>query len=275
MNWQKPHIDEENRFGIAVTAGIHIVLLIIAILWHIRMDIDTRPAYIEVALGEYQTGALAEFAEQQPEEVATRPDPAEVEPEEPEPEVPEPEEVTPEVPEEAARPVDLADQVEEVDSEPVETPDTEQINPESTPVQQQEEVVASPPRTEQAEQIQEGEDQSGDERGLVGELDVEQGIGTDADRASPYDLRWEGDLERSPMVQPLPENRQDVEATITVRFEVTPKGSVGRIIPLRKMNPELEREVMNKLRSWQFSRLPSGVPQEAQWGLITFRFVLD
>src|SRR5690625_4016197 len=240
MNWQKPHIDEENRFGIAVTAGIHIVLLIIAILWHIRMDIDTRPAYIEVALGEYQTGSLAEFAEQQPEEVATQPDPAEVEPEEPEPEVPEPEEVTPEVREEAARPVDLADQIEEVAIEPVTNPVTEQINPESNPVEQQEEVVASPPRTEQAEEIQEGEEQSGDEQGLVGDLDVEQGIGNDADRASPYDLRWEGDLERSPMVQPLPENRQDVEATITVRFEVTPQGSVGRIIPLRKMNPRSE-----------------------------------
>jgi TonB family protein len=77
------------------------------------------------------------------------------------------------------------------------------------------------------------------------------------------------------MVQPLPENTTDHEATITIRFEVKPDGSIGRIIPLKKMNPELEREVMHTLRSWRFSRLPSGIPQQSQWGTITFRFVLD
>jgi TonB family protein len=77
------------------------------------------------------------------------------------------------------------------------------------------------------------------------------------------------------MVQPLPSNQTNEEAVISVRFEVHPDGSLGRIIPLRKMNPELEREVMRTLRSWRFSRLPSGVPQEPQWGIITFRFVLD
>jgi len=93
--------------------------------------------------------------------------------------------------------------------------------------------------------------------------------------SSPYDLRWEGDFDRSPMVQPLPENVSDVEAVITVRFEVFPDGSIGRIIPLRQMNTELGREVMQTLRSWRFSSLPSGVPQEPQWGTITFRFVYD
>lgn len=95
------------------------------------------------------------------------------------------------------------------------------------------------------------------------------------DRSAPYDLQWEGELDRSPMVQPLPSNPTNEEATITIRFEVKPDGSLGRVFPLRQMNPELEREVMSTLRSWRFSRLPSGVPQEPQWGTITFRFVLD
>jgi periplasmic protein TonB len=77
------------------------------------------------------------------------------------------------------------------------------------------------------------------------------------------------------MQQPLPVNRTNQEATITVRIEVDPQGNVVRIMPLRRMNPELEREVMQTLRSWRFSRLPSGVPQEVQYGTITFRFVLD
>lgn len=94
-------------------------------------------------------------------------------------------------------------------------------------------------------------------------------------RSSPYNLQWEGNLDRSPMVQPLPENVAGFEAVISIRFEVLPNGSIGRIIPLRKLDPDVEREVMRTLRSWRFSRLPSGVPQEPQWGSITFRFVLD
>lgn len=87
-----------------------------------------------------------------------------------------------------------------------------------------------------------------------------------------YDLSWEGAIDRSPMVQPLPKNTSNSEGVITLRFEVRPDGTVGKIIPLRKMNPELEREGMSTLRSWKFSRLPGGVPQQSQWGTITFRF---
>ena len=93
--------------------------------------------------------------------------------------------------------------------------------------------------------------------------------------SSPYQLQWEGDLDRSPMVQPLPSNPTNIEANVTVRFEVMPDGTLGRVFPLRKMNPELEREIMKTLRSWRFSRLPSGVPHDPQWGTITFRFIQD
>lgn len=92
---------------------------------------------------------------------------------------------------------------------------------------------------------------------------------------SPYELQWEGDIERAPMAQPLPTNVANAEAVITVRFEVRPNGTVGRIIPLRKMSAELETEVMRTLRSWRFNRLPKGIPQQPQWGTITFRFITD
>lgn len=95
------------------------------------------------------------------------------------------------------------------------------------------------------------------------------------EKSAPYELNWEGDIERNPMVQPLPDNTTDSEATVTIRFEVKPDGSIGRIVPLKKMNPELEREVTRTLRSWRFSQLPSGVPQQSQWGTITFRFVKE
>ncbi len=276
LDWFKFNVDKEDRFGLAVTGAIHLVLFIIAILYTINMDYDNRPAYIEVTLGEFRSGTIAEQAEVQQEQVATRPNPAETEPEDPDPEITQPVETPQQPEEEVAKPVELPEQQEEIQSEEVvETPETEVIDPQIIEVDEEVEEEVVPPEAQEAEEIQEGVETSGDERGTTGEVNVDQGTGNNPDRSAPYELQWEGDLERSPMVQPLPGNQTNEEATITIRFEVNPDGSLGRVIPLRKMNPELEREVMRTLRSWRFSRLPSGVPQEPQWGTITFRFVLD
>ncbi len=275
LEWIKSHIDEEDRFGVGITASIHIVILIIAILYTIEPDMN-RAAFMEVTLGEFRSGTLAQQSEVQNEQVATRPNPSEVEPEEVDPEITQPAE-TPQNPvEETTKPVDLPDQEEEVpEDETVQTPETDVINPENQ--EETEEVVEEvvPPQTQEDEQIEEGVEDSGDEEGTSGDPNVDQGPGNTPDKSAPYDLQWEGELNRDPMVQPLPDNQTNEEAVITIRFEVHPDGSLGRVIPLKKMNPELEREVMRTLRSWRFSRLPSGVPQEPQWGTITFRFVLE
>lgn len=275
LEWIKSHIDDEDRFGLAITAAIHIVILIIAILYTIQPNMN-RAAFMEVTLGEFRSGTLAQQSEVQNEQVATRPNPSEVEPEEVDPEITQPVE-TPQNPvEETTKPVDLPDQEEEIeDEETVETPETEVINPENE--EETEEVIEEvvPPQTQEDEEITEGVEDSGDEAGTSGDPNVDQGPGNTPDKSAPYDLQWEGELNRTPMVQPLPENQTNEEAVITIRFEVHPDGSLGRVIPLKKMNPELEREVMRTLRSWRFSRLPSGAPQEPQWGTITFRFVLE
>lgn len=276
LKWFKTKFDKEDRFGLGITGGIHFLLLIIALLYNISFDIDNRPAYIEVTLGEFRSGTIAEQAEVQREQVATRPNPAETEPENPNPDIIQPVEQPQTPQDETTKPVNLPEEVEEiVNEEVVETPETDIIDPQT--VETTEDIVEEevPPQTREAEQIQEGVTESGDVRGTRGEVDVDQGTGSNPDRSAPYDLEWEGELDRSPMVQPLPSNQTNEEATITIRFEVNPDGSLGRVIPLRKMNPELEREVMRTLRSWRFSRLPAGVPQEPQWGTITFRFVLD
>src|SRR5690625_2328198 len=174
QEWLKSYINDNNRFGWTVTGLFHLLLLLVALLYHIQMNFDARPSWIEVTLGEYQTGTMAEYAEEQQEEVETRPDPAEVQPEEPDPEVPEPEVVPEQVTEETAKPVDLAEQQEEIfDDEVIETPDTDQIDPQVVPEQNQEEVEA-PPRTQQDDQIAEGAEVSGDVRGNRGDLNVDQ-----------------------------------------------------------------------------------------------------
>tara|TARA_R100001143_G_scaffold63607_1_gene73995 strand:+ start:45030 stop:45860 length:831 start_codon:yes stop_codon:yes gene_type:complete len=276
MDWLKKYLEDDDRFGASVTAAIHLVILIIALLYTIDFNTDQRSAFIEVTLGEFRSGTLAQRAPVQRQEVATRPNPAVVEPNEPDPEIVQPVE-TPQNPvEEIAKPVDLPDQVEDiVDDDVVETPETEVIDPQAVEVTENEIEQVTPPLTQEDEQTRQGVPESGDERGADGDPNVDQGVGNSPDRAAPYDLQWEGELNRSPMVQPLPTNQTNEEAVITIRFEVNPDGSLGRVMPMRKMNPELEREVMRTLRSWRFSRLPSGVPQEVQWGTITFRFVLD
>lgn len=268
-------LNEENRFALMVTGGVHLVLLVIFILYTFTIEPNIRPSFIEIQFGEFRSGTPTEYAEERNQEVATRPDPSEVEPEEPQPQKPVP--VTEQQPttEETAKPVDAPDQTEEIQEEEIITPDTDNIEPEEIADVQEQEDIIIPPKAEQAAEQQEGAQTSGDEAGQTGRLNSDQGTGNEVDKSAPYELKWEGDLERSPMVQPLPRNNAGIEATLTIRFEVKPNGTIGRIIPLRKMNPELEREVMQTLRNWRFSRLPSGAPQQSQWGTITFRFVLE
>ena len=267
--------NEEDRFALAVTGGVHVALVIVFLLYTFSIEANVRPSFIEVEFGEFQTGTPAEYAEQQAEQVATRPDPSDTKPENPEPEEPEPVEEQQESTEETTKPVDAPDQTEEIEEEPVETPETDKVNPQEDTETDEPKEVTIPPKTEEDEEQQEGAETSGDEQGNTGELNADQGTGNEQEKSAPYELNWEGDIERNPMVQPLPDNTTDAEATITIRFEVKPDGSIGRIVPLKKMNPELEREVMRTLRSWRFSQLPSGLPQQSQWGTITFRFVLE
>jgi TonB family protein len=272
---QLPTLDNEDRFALMVTGGVHLLLVIIFLLYSFSIQNEVRPSYIEVEFGEFRSGSPTEFAEEQTEQVATTQNPSETEPEEPEPEQPDPVEEKQATSEEQTKPVDAPEEIEEVEAEVVETPETDEIDPEQETADDEKHEVTVPPKTEEAEEQQEGEEASGDEKGNTGEIDTDQGTGNQEDKSAPYELTWEGDINRSPMMQPLPENISGAEAMLTIRFEVKPDGRVGKIIPLKKMNPELEREVMNTLHNWRFSRLPSGVPQESQWGTITFRFVLD
>jgi|SRR5699024_6259740 len=270
-----PTLHDEDRFALLITGGLHVVLLIIFMLYTFTIQSNARPSFVEVEFGEFREGKRAEFAEQQNDEVATNPDPSEVEPENPEPDSPNEVQEQQETTDEDTKEVDLADQQEDIQEEEVETPETDKVDPENESAAEQHEEVTVPPKTEKDETQKEGAETSGDVKGDKGDFDADQGRGNEKDKSAPYNLKWEGNIDRSPMVQPLPDNTTGQQATITIRFEVKPDGTVGRIIPRKKMNPELEREVMRTLRSWRFSRLPSGAPQEPQWGTITFRFIVN
>ncbi len=68
-----PDLNNEDRFALAITGGVHVVLFVIFVLYTFSIEANVRPSFIEVEFGEFQTGTPAEYAEEQAEEVATRP----------------------------------------------------------------------------------------------------------------------------------------------------------------------------------------------------------
>lgn len=87
----------------------------------------------------------------------------------------------------------------------------------------------------------------------------------------------EGDAARRSIVRKIipqyPPGLQK-EATIKVRFEVLPDGTVSNMIPMIKGEPTLENLTLEALRQWQFNPLPPALEQKTVTGIITFRYVL-
>jgi outer membrane biosynthesis protein TonB len=270
----KRSFTKEERFGLIFTSVLNLVLIILLLLIYTRDTSVDRAAFMEITLGEFSDGTVAQFNPQRNPVVATRPNPARDRTPDPEPQ-PRPVEQPEPRQQEIVKEVELPEHIEEVREEVISTPLTEVVDPTKRTDEVSPERVQVEQQAQRDEIVREGAETSGDIRGVRGRVDADQGTSFDPVRSAPYQLEWEGDVQRSPLVQPLPNYTVEVEAVITIRFEVRPDGSVGRIQPLRRMNPELEAEVVRTLRGWRFSRLPANMPQESQFGVITFRFVLS
>lgn len=268
------NLQNEDRFALYITGGFHLALVVFFILYSFSINQNVRPSFIEVQFGEYKTGTQAEFSQVVNEQVATSPNPSDVEPENPQPNR-QPAEEQQVSANETTKPVDAPDQKQEVKEEELKTADTDKVDPEKMTAETKQEEVVIPPKARQSDTRQQGAENSGDTEGTTGDVDADQGVGNEKEKAAPFNLNIEG-INRDPLVQPLPSNTSGYQATVVLQFEVTPQGRVTNIIPLRKSgSPEIDREVIRTLSSWRFSRLPSDVPQQNQKGTITFRFVLE
>lgn len=272
----KRELTKEERFGLKVSVSAHVLFLILAWFLISGQPQQDRVALMEVTLGEFREGAPAQQAPEPVEDAETDPDPDPVE-DTPEPTPP----PQPTPPEEVATPVELPDQPEPVQSEEVVvTPQTEVIDPtavepEPDEIEQPEPEQEPDPEPQPEPRPRPGSLVSGTPDIVTNQPAAVDGTGRDADRSAPYLLEWEGSLGRQAQINPLPDYTVDVEAIITVRFAVRPDGTVGSVTPVRRTDPDLENEVIRTIRSWRFNRLPAGVPQETQYGTVTFRFVLD
>lgn len=265
---------KEQISGIAITAGVHALLLLWAYLYVMPQKEQQRAAFIEVTLGEFKSGSPSKRAPQNAEEVKRRVNPSQnlVKEEE----IDQPKE---DLQKSKTAPVKAADlaKANPLNSEDIiQKTDSDEIDPTKKSADKITDTETAISKAEKDQKNTNGQLESGNPLATSGASDAAPGKGNDQDKSAPYELQWEGDIQRSPLVQPMPGLTENFNAVVRLRFEVRPDGSVGRIIPLKKSgSPNVDQEVQRTIRSWRFSALPSNVPQQAQWGTITFRFVLQ
>ncbi|MGB1374940.1 MAG: energy transducer TonB family protein [Rhodothermales bacterium] len=247
-------VRKEDRAGIAISMGLHVVVLVVLSLLTAAASDEQQMGFLEVEFGPLSEGRPVQQApmREQPE---------------PEPEIEqEEEEQSPVAPPDEVKPVELPDS-------PLDAPDEEIVDaPES-------EVIAPETSNTEEEQVDE---EAEPERDVVlplgsGSLDPDQGEESGDDGSSNQEqasapFRIEG-LNREPVNTPLPVFlSQNSDVRVTVRITVDPLGNVTQALPVRRGDPSQDREVLRVVRGWRFNPLPSTAPQEPQQGLITFVF---
>ncbi len=252
------NIKKNDWIGIGASVVLHILLLVLFGAWSLRTPEPEALGYIEVEFGPFSEGRPVQRAAVDEPQAPEQPEV------EPQPEQPEPEASPPEV----ARPVDAPDVAEEIsDPERIQQPEAETIAP--TQQDNPAEVVRPEPEPEPAPRPLGG----GARDGTTGEAEGDAGEGRDEQRAAPIQIIG---LNRDVVRRSIPEYVEKVNATIEVRITVNPQGRVIGVVPVRKANAALEREIERVLRNdWRFNPLPADVPQDNQTGRMIFRFRLD
>ncbi len=101
------------------------------------------------------------------------------------------------------------------------------------------------------------------------------GSGTTAASGAGSGVDVSGFGNRRLTTRPLPQNTEGATVTLTAVIEVQPSGAVRLVRWRRVGNPALQRQAAAALARWRFAPLPANVPQDAQTGDVTFRFVAN
>lgn len=266
--------DRENIAAFAATVLIHAVFAGFAFWYMLPDKQQQRAAFIEVSLGEFKSGSPAQRAPIQADNQRQRQQPSQQEIEQEQPQKTEnPDQKTNTAP---VKPVDSPENAQVESEDIIQKNEAKEKDPTKKPAEEQKQAEAAETKAQKNDQSTEGAPVSGAVSGRGSRPDAAEGKGTDKDKSAPYELEWDGDIQRSALVQPLPQLTQNYNARVKVRFEVRPDGSVGQIFFLFKSgSAEIDNEVQKTIRSWRFSALPRNLPQQSQWGVLTFRFVLQ
>jgi protein TonB len=285
------NIKKEDKVALYVSGGLHLALLAFFLLYKFSLNVSVRPSYMEVKVGKFKMGTQVQHAKVKHKKVAATPHPPKKQPKQPKPKPAKNVKTQKKAAEKDVKPVHSPKQKQKVKSEKLKTPKTKKVNPKKKPAKKKKkkettppkkvkkekkkvQKAAIPPKAQRAKKQKEGAQKSGSKKGNTGKTNGDEGQGSQKKKSAPYNLNIKG-INRNPVQQPLPRSISNYNATVTLRFEVTPQGHVVDIIPIHKSgDPRVDREVIQTLKKWQFSRLPANAPQENQTGTITFHFVL-
>jgi outer membrane biosynthesis protein TonB len=96
-------------------------------------------------------------------------------------------------------------------------------------------------------------------------------------RQSPLEsdtgIEWKGKPRKTIDQPPLPKISSKIEGDVQIKFWVDRDGRVSQMIPMKKLDAELESIAFGYLKKWRFESLPPG-KDYLQWGIITVKIRL-
>jgi TonB family protein len=99
----------------------------------------------------------------------------------------------------------------------------------------------------------------------------------EGDRQSPLNsdtgIEWKGAPRKTLFQPPLPKISSKVAGDVQIKFWVNRNGRVTQMIPVRKLDAELESIALGYIKKWRFEPLPRG-KDYLQWGIITLKIRL-
>lgn len=111
-------------------------------------------------------------------------------------------------------------------------------------------------------------------KGKSGIGEMKRDFGSGISQKLSYHIEWEGKINRVKVGGELPRFPQGIKESAVVRFRVVvlPDGTIERIFPLEKANPDFERSAFEALQTWRFNPISENIKQS---GVVTFNFKVE
>ncbi len=101
------------------------------------------------------------------------------------------------------------------------------------------------------------------------------GTGGGTTYGTGYSIGWGGKGKRAVLSWNVPKYPPgvNIEGNVVLSFTILPNGTVGSVVPVKKLDPKLDNLSINALKTWRFEKLPAG-ETFVQTVTITFPFRL-
>ena len=86
------------------------------------------------------------------------------------------------------------------------------------------------------------------------------GTGGGTTYGTGYSIGWGGKGKRAVLSWNVPKYPPgvNIEGNVVLSFTILPNGTVGSVVPVKKLDPKLDNLSINALKTWRFEKLPAG-----------------